>query len=1088
VTPRGTFIATQTVTANRAVEEGVGMATKGVRFKAVLFDMDGVLTATARVHEAAWKETFDAFLERWSKRIGTAYHPFSTDDYLLHVDGKMREDGVRGFLRSRGIEVPEGSRSDLDADTVHGLGNRKNSLFEQLISPETIEVFPGSVAAVRSARAIGLKTAVVSASANCMAVLGAAGIADLFDTVVDGVVVAAEGLRGKPAPDSFLEAARRLQVEPEHAVVVEDAVAGVRAGREGGFGLVIGVDRRGNAGALRQAGAHLVVADLWELMGGLLPGRHGPKLHRLLDVAKNIATAEAVIDQEPWKLVVRKPAAALTPQLESMLALSNGYLGVRGSVEEGTPSFRSATLLNGFHETWPITYAEDAFGFARTGQTMVSAPDGLRVRLFADDGHLDPVRHELTSYERTLHLDRGILERSLIWRLADGARLAVHSRRLVSLSNRHLVCLVYEVEALDRPVLVTLSSELADPVHHEGPEERMDPRRRRMTDKMLCAERKELTRDGALCTYTTRRSGLSLACGMAHVLRGVEAEQSIKQDQDMIRYVVSTRLVPGQRLRLEKFLAYHYSGRRLGNELSFRAEQTLDHARREGADTIVARQEAKLRDFWRDADIELVGSASLQFALRYNIFQLMQATARVEDHGVPAKGLTGEGYEGHYFWDTEIYVLPFLVYTRPRLARALLLHRYHMLDQARERARELGLQGALFPWRTINGEEASPSYATGTAQYHINADIAFALRKYVEVTGDAQFMQDFGAELLVETARLWADLGFFSPRKKGKFVINAVTGPDEYTTVVDNNAFTNLMARENLEIAANTLETLRRERPEAYDRIVSKTGLKAGEVALWERATKAMYVPYDREAQVHLQDDSFLDQEPWDFEAVPPEHYPLLLHYHPLHIYRHQVIKQADVMLAAFLLGNEFTDDEKRRIFDYYDPLTTGDSSLSECIQSIVACEVGEVAVAHRYLMDSATVDLADLHKNVRDGMHVASCGGTWMAVLYGFAGLRDYDGEISFRPALPPHWQKLRFRLRVRDSLIEVQFAQREAVYRLLEGPALSLMHRDERVTLEAGAERRLRDTNMAPETWSKSEVAAVAASSARLHASPPS
>jgi alpha,alpha-trehalose phosphorylase len=459
----------------------------------------------------------------------------------------------------------------------------------------------------------------------------------------------------------------------------------------------------------------------------------------------------------------------------------------------------------------------------------------------------------------------------------------------------------------------------------------------------------------------------------------------------------------------------------------------------------------------------------------------MQATERVEGYGLAAKGLTGEGYEGHYFWDTEIYVLPFLVYTRPRLARALLLHRYRMLGAARARARQVGQRGALFPWRTINGEEASASYASGTAQYHINADIAFALQKYVELTGDTVFMEEYGAEILIETARFWADLGFFSERKQGKFVINGVTGPDEYSTVVDNNTFTNLMARRNLQIAAETLEAMRREKAAQYDRLANATGLMGAEIDLWRRAAAAMYVPYDSEAGVHLQDEGFLDQAPWDFAKVPPEQYPLLLHFHPLQIYRHQVIKQADVMLAAFLLGNEFTPEQKRRIYEYYDPLTTGDSSLSECIQSIVACEVDEVAVAHRYLIDTATTDLWDLHKNVRDGMHVASCGGTWMAIVYGFAGLRDYAGELTFRPALPPHWHKLRFRLRVRGTLLEVVLTPREALYRLLEGDRLALCHRDARIVLTAGQEHRVLDPAMAPEAWTKGQQA-VAASGAQL------
>lgn len=1054
-------------------------------YDAVLFDLDGVLTGTARVHEAAWKDTFDAFLKRWSARTGARFEPFTSNDYLLYVDGKSRLDGARSFLASRGIALPEHAADGAGGDSVEELADIKNRKAVDLIRPDTVEVFPGSVAVVRAVRARGIKTAVVSASQNCRAVLAAAGIGDLFEVVVDGKVVAEKGLRGKPAPDPFLEAARELDVAPANAVVIEDALAGVRAGREGGFGLVIGVDRRGNAAALRQAGAQLVVADLFELLAGLTPGKHGPKLHKILETGRKIATAETLMTEQPWQLVLKAPAAELTPQLESILALSNGYLGVRGTIEEGFPKYRPATLLNGFHETWPIRHAEDAYGLARTGQTIVPAPDGTRIRLFADDSQID-MRDEMVSFERTLHLDRAVLERSLVWRLGDGSRIAIRSTRLVSLVDRHLVCMTYEVEALDRAVSLTVSSELVVPEADRSPEEALDPRRRRLGQSALDQESSELTDDGVICTFRTKRSGQSLACGMAH-RANVDAkyEHSVKQEPNIFRYLLTARVEPGCRLRLEKFLAYHYSSGRSHRELRFRTEQTLAQARRTGADAIRHEHERAVGEFWRNADVELVGSPSLQFALRYSLFQLMQATARVEGYGLPAKGLTGEGYEGHYFWDTEIYVVPFLTYTSPGVARALLMERYRMLGAARVRAGEVGQRGALFPWRTINGQEASANYAAGTAQYHIDADISFAIQRYVELTGDKAFMEDYGGEILVETARLWADLGFFSDAKQGHFVINGVTGPDEYSTVVDNNAFTNLMARKNMQIAVEMLETLRRENPDGYDRVANSTGLAASEIDLWRRAAAGMYVPYDTKAQVHLQDESFLEQQAWDFATVPPEKYPLLLHFHPLYIYRHQVIKQADVMLAAFLLGNEFTEEQKRRIFDYYDPLTTGDSSLSECIQSIAACEVGEVAVAHRYLVDSATTDLADLHRNVRDGMHVASCGGTWMAIVYGFAGLRDYSGNLTFKPAMPPHWQKLRFRLRVRGAVLEVTFTGREVTYRLLEGGPLEFHHRDELIVLTPGSERRLSDPDMEPELWSKSQKAA-AASGAQLAASP--
>jgi alpha,alpha-trehalose phosphorylase len=332
------------------------------------------------------------------------------------------------------------------------------------------------------------------------------------------------------------------------------------------------------------------------------------------------------------------------------------------------------------------------------------------------------------------------------------------------------------------------------------------------------------------------------------------------------------------------------------------------------------------------------------------------------------------------------------------IQQAIRFNLFHIL-QARTRARQLGHRGAMFPWRTINGEEASAYYAAGTAQYHINGDIMYALRKYVQATGDEPFLQDCGAEILVETACLWLHLGFYSERKGGTFCINGVTGPDEYNTVVNNNAYTNLMARENLRYAAETVESLRTTKPDVYDALVHKTALQPSEVEAWTRAAERMYVPYDEQLGITLQHDGFLDDEPWDFRNTPSDKYPLLLFYHPLDIYRKQVIKQADVVLAMFLLGEAFSPDAKQRNFAFYDPLTTGDSSLSSCAEAIIAGQIGDMEKATQYGMAALLMDLADVGGNVKDGCHIASMGGTWMLLTYGFGGLRDDDGTLSFWP-----------------------------------------------------------------------------------------
>ncbi|MFL5283253.1 MAG: glycoside hydrolase family 65 protein [Rhodopila sp.] len=761
---------------------------------------------------------------------------------------------------------------------------------------------------------------------------------------------------------------------------------------------------------------------------------------------------------EPWALgsvrYDRKLAREFAGQAETMFALANGYLGIRGMPEEGRPVREPGVFLNGFHELRPITYGEHAYGFPRVGQSILNCPDGTILKLFVDGRPFLPAEIEVLSYRRALNLRAGTLVREIVWATPEGRRMRLRTLRLVSFDHRHLAAIRYELLAEEADAEIVISSELLhrEPLRRDGSDPRLAVG---FVGRVLTPVGTRNERARAILSYTTLSSGLVLGCGMDHVLETVcPCTQESTCGDDFAAVVFKLRAGRGEPIRLCKYLGYHYAGDGDPVEIQSQVGWTLDRAVEDGFPAILGRQEARVRAFWDRADVKVDGAPPrLQQVIRWNLFQLLQATERVEEHGVGARGLTGQTYEGHYFWDTEIYVLPFLVYTQPRIARNLLKFRYDALDRARARARELGHQGATFPWRTINGDEASAYYAAGTAQYHINADIAYALRKYVEVSGDDEFMRRYGAEILVETARFWRDLGFFSGRREGRFCINGVTGPDEYTAVVDNNLFTNLMARENLRYATDTVEAMRRDHPEAFAELACRTGLGAEEPASWWEAAERMYLPWDERLGIHPQDDSFLDKEQWDFTNTPENNYPLLLHYHPLNLYRRQVIKQADTVLAIFLLGDQFTTEEKKRNFDYYDPLTTHDSSLSVCIQSIVANEIGYARKALDYYRFAATMDLSDIGGNMMHGAHIASIGGSWMALVYGFAGLRDYGGRISFRPRLPREWNRISFTLAIRGRRLRVEAGQDATTYRLLEGEDLLVCHDGEQVSLSAAA-----------------------------------
>lgn len=1031
-------------------------------FDSVLFDLDGVLTTTATLHEAAWLSTFATFLDEWDAAHGTTTARFEVSDHAAYVDGKPRQDGVRDFLEARGITLPLGTPDEPPStQNIWGLANLKQERVVAELAAGRVEAFPGSIAWVRELREAGLKTAVVSSNQNAAAILEQAGISNLFDTRVDGQTALDQNLRGKPAPDMFLIAADVLGLDPARCVVVEDALAGVAAGRAGNFGLVVGVDRVGRATALAEHGADLVVEDLGELLADVTEEVHraGPRAHRLQAAARRILAASADHLTDPWQLVERDPNPDDGGRTESLFAVSNGYIGIRGTHEEGEPAYRPATLLNGFHETWPIVYPEPAYGLATTGQTVVPVPDGTSIRLLVDEEPVNTATAEVREYERTLNLADGTLNRSVTYQLPGGLRIRIDSSRFVSLTHRHLACVRYDLTVLHgpegqtepgAPADLTLSSDMVTrpPVVTDLD---ADPRRTRSLAEDARQPDGERI-DGVRVTrmYRTAGSGLAVAAAMDHSFDPAAlTHMRTRVERDRAYVVFAVRAAPGQTVTLTKWLAYHY-GSVNGDALADRAEVTLYRAINAGYPAALEEHQKEVAAFWASSDVEWTGSQSAQQALRFSLFALLQGTACSEGHGVPSKGQTGTGYEGHYFWDTETYLLPFLIHTQPSVARGLLMHRIHALPAARERAREVSCDGALFPWRTINGDEASPYYAAGTAQYHINADIAYALNQYVQLTGDVDLLYRHGTELLVDTARMWASLGFFSDRLDGEFVIHRVTGPDEYSTVVDNNLYTNLMAAENLRMAADAVTTIRSHDRDAYNRLVAKTGLAPAKPEMWRQAAEKMHIPYDVRAGVHLQDDGFLDRKPWDFAGTPAEKYPLLLSHHPLVIYRHQVIKQADVVLSTVLLPERFTAEERRRVFEYYDALTTGDSSLSESIQAIAAVDAGKYRTAEEYLVDALVVDLADTAGNLCDGLHLASAAGTWMAIVYGFGGYRWRTRE--FAPMLPTRAQRLRFPLRLEGSILEVTIEPDLVTYTVRSGAPVTARHRSTEFTVGVG------------------------------------
>jgi alpha,alpha-trehalose phosphorylase len=745
---------------------------------------------------------------------------------------------------------------------------------------------------------------------------------------------------------------------------------------------------------------------------------------------------------EPW--AVRETALDLSvlPQSESIFALSNGHIGLRANLEEGEPHGLPGTYLNGFYETHPLPYAEAGYGYPELGQTLVNVTNGKIIRLLVDDEPFDVRYGRLRTHERVLDLRAGVLRRQAEWVSPAGQAVRVSSVRLVSFAQRAVAAILYEVEPLGAPARLVAQSELVAneplPATVGG-----DPR---ASSGMGSALRSELFSDhdaGVVLVHSTKESGLRMAAGMDHVVvEGPPTTQtSAASGEDLGRVTVATELEPGQRLRLVKFLGYGWSSQRSVPAVRDQVEAALAAALRSGWEGLLAAQRDYLDDFWDRADVELEGDAELQQAVRFALFHTLQASARAEGQAIPAKGLTGPGYDGHTFWDTEMFVLQPLTYTVPQAAGDVLRWRHATLDLARERAKVLGLDGAAFPWRTIRGQEGSGYWPAGTAAFHINADIAYAVVCYRSATADDDdaFEREVGLELLVETARLWLSLGHHDTH--GGFRIDGVTGPNEYSAIDDNNVYTNLMAQKNLLAAADAAAR--------HLELARELGVGPEEVAAWRDAAQAMLIPYDEALGVHLQAEQFTEHALWDFAHTGPKQYPLLLHFPYFDLYRKQVVKQADLVLALYLRGDAFSTEEKARDFEYYEALTVRDSSLSAFVQAVVAAEVGHLALAYDYFGEAAMLDLDDIYHNTRDGVHLASLAGAWIAAVAGFGGMRDHEGSLSFAPRLPRQLSRLAFRLLFRGRCIRVEVDHRQACYTLLQGAPLDVAHHGAAVTL---------------------------------------
>lgn len=767
---------------------------------------------------------------------------------------------------------------------------------------------------------------------------------------------------------------------------------------------------------------------------------------------------------EPWTITETEFDRKTNYRNETTFSLSNGYIGTRGTFEEAyefdIDTGLEGNFVNGFYESEKIRYGEANFGSPLFSQSLLNLPNLKETRLLLGDEEFHLERGKVENYSRTLHMKDGFLSRSLIWTSPGGKKVKVEIERLVSLEIIHIMAISYRVTPLNFSGEMTFVSRIQGDVENHtrktNPIVDYGPFGRKLDVDILTSEGNVLYYQG-----TTQNSKLTVGCGSSHKIYGSNAEIHVKNSVSEYQANVcfSVDAAENETIILEKMICYGTSLDMEPDKLEVFVKDELITAEEKRYSELKESQKAYMNRFWDTADIQIEGENkdALIQGLHFNLFHILQSAGRNGKTGMGAKGLSGEGYEGHYFWDTEMYVLPVFVYTQPDVAKTLLDYRYYTLDKARERARILGHdKGALFPWRTINGEEASTYYPLGTAQYHINADIAYALSLYVQVTGDLNYLKEKGVEILVETARVWADVGSFAECKGGKYCICSVTGPDEYNVLVDNNFYTNLMARENLRDAVKAVEWLRENHKDIYDNLQKRLVFEEKELGLWKEIIEKMYFPYDKEREIFPMDDGFMMRKPWDESRIPEEKRAWLYeNYHPLFIMRHRMSKQADAILGMYLQSHLFTEEEIKRNYDFYQEVTLHHSSLSTCIFGIVACDVGYVDEAYTYFAQSARMDLDDYHNNFYAGIHAANMAGTWQAIVNGFAGMRCQEGILRFKPHLPKEWKSYSFKIRYQECVLKVTVRESGAEFELLKGGDMCFYINGKKIQLRNGGIR---------------------------------
>lgn len=963
---------------------------------AVLFDLDGVIAFTDRYHYLGWKRLADEQGWHFDEEVNRKLRGVSRLESLQHI------------LDHNDIELSE-------ADKIV-LADKKNAYYVDLLDGvNEDDLYPGAVEFARALRQRGCRLALCSSSCNADRVLDCLGLRDLFETVVTGHDIT----RTKPDPEIFELAAGRLNVHPFHCLVFEDAASGIEAAAAAHMKCI------GIGPADRLPGA----AETTEDYGAIDPDA-------LLETGH---LHYPTVDR--WRIIESEINPRRAPYWESLFALTNGVLGLRGAHEEDDDVFRPHAqpgfFVNGIYDYDDYHHVIRYRGLPDRWHGMLNLCDWRIVNGTIEGEPFSFSSGTIRQYRRDLDMRKGITTRTLEWESPSGKRVAITSRRVVSMVRRQSAALSYEVKALNFSGEICIES-----VYHGSVHSRIfgEPRTRVMN--------LDITDGGLAALLKPTRAESYVAMALGHHAthqdgRPITAE--VERDRDTVRFRFPAHVKEGASVSLEKYAVFYASGENPADRestiqrLAQNAADQLAGDMRDGLTTLLAEQEAFWADWWSLGDIVIKGNDADQQAVRFNLFHLRQSHPERDHLSISATGTTSDGYNGHVFWDTEMYMVPYFNYTDPALVRPLLMYRYSILDKAREQARLFDCPGAMFSWNSMNGEECGIVFEAASGQLHLNNAVAFAIAHYYRATDDRDFMYGPGAEILFETARFFAARGRFCAERDGQFGINVVCGPDEYGCNVDNNCYTNVMTQWHFRFASAVYDEMERDAPARLAELGNAIALTADEIQGWRRRADRMYIPYDSKLGIHKQDDQFLYRDAVDMTRIPHYH-DFRWEMHPINLWRTQVIKQADLLLLMFTQGHQYSKEQKQRNYAYYEPRTNHGSSLSPAIHCLLASELDLPEHRTQYFRDAAYMDLFDLKNNTGHGVHSACLGGVWMAVVNGLAGMRDDPDGLTLNPCLPSGWQSYTFHLRWQGRLLHIAVDVGQSRVRLCDGPAMAL------------------------------------------------